>query len=184
MEHIKSQNEGLFTTEERHEGSDVNVKLIGAFGVFLIVLAIVVHVVLAGFYKFLDYHYESNQAPDNPMTQVAGSAPGVGQPKNPVNEQSETGEQATRRLVATFPEPRLQPDEYRDYEIYRKKMQEQTTGYSWISQQSGSVRIPIARAMEIVAERGLPAVAPSVAGASASAAGQPAQQKPPSEQKQ
>jgi hypothetical protein len=155
MEHIKSQNEGLYTPEERHEASDVNVRLILAFGVFLVVLAAVIHIVLYGFYRGLDKLYESGQAPQNPMVQVAGSAPGVGQPENILNE-SETGPAATRRLVATFPEPRLQPDEYRDYVVFRKRVDEQLNSYSWIDKNTGSVRIPVDRAIELVAERGLP----------------------------
>jgi hypothetical protein len=59
--------------------------------------------------------------------------------------------------VATFPEPRLQPDEYRDYEVYKRRVDEQLNAYSWINKNDGSVRIPISRAMELIAERGLPA---------------------------
>jgi hypothetical protein len=161
MEHIKSQNEGLYTPEEKHETSDVNVKLIATFGVFLIVLAGVIHVGLFGFYKFLDSRYEGQQTPSNPMIQVVGSAPGVGQPENPAKETAETAQQAARRLVATFPEPRLQPDEYRDYVVFRKKMDEQLNSYSWTDKNAGKVRIPVSRAIELVAERGLPAVAPA-----------------------
>lgn len=170
MEHIKSQNEGLYTPEEAHEASDVNVRLILAFGVFLIVLAAVIHVVLYGFYKGLDKYYESRQSPSNPMVQAA--SPAAGQPENPATEKSaETAEQATRRLVATFPEPRLQPDEYRDYEVYRKKVAEQVTSYSWVDKNAGSVKIPIDRAIEVLAERGLPVAAgPAASPASPSPA--------------
>jgi hypothetical protein len=34
---------------------------------------------------------------------------------------------------------------------------EQLHGYAWVDKGSGAVRIPIERAIEIVAERGLPA---------------------------
>ena len=183
MEHIKSQNEGLYTPEEGHEASDVNVRLILAFGVFLIVLAAVIHIGLYIFYRGLDRWYESRQAPSNPMIQVAGSAPGVGQPENPATE-SETGPQATRRLVATFPEPRLQPDEYRDYAVFRKRVDEQLNSYSWIDKNAGSVRIPVSRAMDLIAERGLPAAkgAPSPT-APATGTGQSTTPKAPAEQK-
>ena len=173
MEHIKSQNEGQYTPEEIHETSDINVRGIVSFGVLLIILAIVVHVGLWFFYQGLNKWYERNNAAANPMEQPLAAAA-----TPPTAAESETTKQATERMVATFPEPRLLPDEYRDYEAYKKRIDQQLNSYTWINKNGGSVRIPIDRAMELIAERGLPAAgltAPAPAGKPATAA--PAQKR-------
>jgi hypothetical protein len=166
MEHIKSQNEGLYTPDEAHEESDINVRAIFSFGIFLIVLAVVIHVGLWFFYQGLNKWYERKNAAGNPMQEQTLAQQGTQDTKGtriPGQFTAEATQDATKRLVATFPEPRLQPDEYRDYEIYRKKVLDQANSYSWIDKNNGSVRIPITRAMEIIAQRGLPAAQPQSA---------------------
>ena len=56
MEHIKSQSQGLVTTdrEHGHEESDINVKAIFGFLLFLVIGGLVAHVALWGMYVFLD----------------------------------------------------------------------------------------------------------------------------------
>ena len=160
MEHIKSQNEGMYTPEEIHEESDINVRAIVSFGVFLVILALVIHVGLWFFYQALNHRYEKENTATNPMLEQTIAQQGTQATRVPGRQAAETAEttqEATKRLVATFPEPRLQPDEYRDYEVYKRRVDEQLNGYAWISRNDGSVRIPIARAMELIAERGLPA---------------------------
>lgn len=55
------------------------------------------------------------------------------------------------------PAPRLQPAPAKDMAELRAWEDEQLHGYAWVDKGSGAVRIPIERAIEIVAERGLPA---------------------------
>jgi hypothetical protein len=161
MEHIKSQNEGMYTPEEIHEETDINVRAIVSFGVFLLILAAVIHVGLWFFYQALNHRYEKeNAANTNPMLEQTIAQQGTSAtraPDLPAAVTAESTQEATKRLVATFPEPRLQPDEYRDYEVYKRRVDEQLNAYSWINKNDGSVRIPISRAMELIAERGLPA---------------------------
>lgn len=54
------------------------------------------------------------------------------------------------------PSPRLQVNEPRDYNDTRAKQQEILTTYGWEDKNVKVVRIPVERAMEILAERGLP----------------------------
>lgn len=54
------------------------------------------------------------------------------------------------------PEPRLQANPPRDMEEFLAREHEFLTTYGWINREQGVVRIPIDRAMELVAERGLP----------------------------
>jgi len=74
---------------------------------------------------------------------------------NAVMEQNQLNQ-----MVQRFPTPRLQTDDG-NQEIAEMHAREDLllNYYSWVDRSSGKVRIPIARAMQIIAEHGLP-VAP------------------------
>lgn len=57
---------------------------------------------------------------------------------------------------ATFPAPRLQPEPPVDLIHLKKTELERLNGYGWIDRDAGIAHIPIDRAIEIVASRGLP----------------------------
>ena len=54
------------------------------------------------------------------------------------------------------PEPRLQATPVLELRELQKREETRLTTYGWIDRQSGIVHVPIERAMEIVAEEGLP----------------------------
>jgi hypothetical protein len=56
------------------------------------------------------------------------------------------------------PEPRLQVEPSRDLEELQRAQGEKLRGYDWADQKSGTVRIPIERAMDLLVQRGLPQV--------------------------
>jgi hypothetical protein len=65
-------------------------------------------------------------------------------------------------ITQSFPTPRLQLDDgNQDVADLHARENLLLENYSWVDQSRGKVRIPIERAMEIVAQRGLP-VAPAV----------------------
>lgn len=53
-----------------------------------------------------------------------------------------------------FPAPQLQRTPLSDLEKLHQKEQAQLRGYAWVDKEQGIVRIPIERAMQIVAARG------------------------------
>ncbi len=55
------------------------------------------------------------------------------------------------------PEPRLQTDPLRDLVDLHARDGAAINAYGWVDKQAGIVRIPVERAIAIVAERGLPA---------------------------
>ena len=67
---------------------------------------------------------------------------------------------AQRELPAN---PRLQAHPHSDLENYCSAQEQEVNTYGWVDQQSGIVRIPIDRAMELTRERGLAARAASEA---------------------
>jgi hypothetical protein len=55
-----------------------------------------------------------------------------------------------------FPTPRLEQDERTQLNDIRISEEQKLASYDWVDQKAGTVRIPIDRAMELVAQRGLP----------------------------
>jgi len=54
------------------------------------------------------------------------------------------------------PQPRLQPNPVADYDAYHGSGQAALHSYGWVDQKAGIAHIPIDKAMDLVAERGLP----------------------------
>jgi hypothetical protein len=61
-----------------------------------------------------------------------------------------------RERPTSPPNPKLQPQPREGLEALRADEQRDLTGYSWINAERRIVRIPVERAMDILAERGLP----------------------------
>jgi hypothetical protein len=77
----------------------------------------------------------------------------------------------SRRLVPSG--PKLQISNALDLTELRGKEEQELTTYGWVDKNAGVVRIPIGRAIELVAERGLPATpAPKPAAAKPAAGSQ------------
>jgi hypothetical protein len=171
MEHIKSQSGGHVASrgEAQHESSDVNIKAIVGFGVFLVISGIVLHVALYGLYIFFDKMADKRNPPPNPMMKV----------ERPTGDtmSAESQAETSRRLNRTFGgnalNPMLQVDDVHDMDMMRKAQDTQMSEYQWMNKGTGSVRIPIQRAMDLIVERGLPnvpALPPGKAAANAGAA--------------
>jgi hypothetical protein len=63
----------------------------------------------------------------------------------------------TAGAVKDPPPPRLQTQPFKDIYQLREGEARQLDTYAWVDKESGIVRMPIERAMELVIERGLPA---------------------------
>lgn len=59
-----------------------------------------------------------------------------------------------------FPEPRLQVDPRIDLEHLRAAQRQQLADYAWVDRDRGLIRIPITRAMDLIAARGEQALSP------------------------
>lgn len=190
MEHIKSQSQGLVTTDRDHghEETDIHVKAIVGFLVVLAIFGVLTHVALWGMYIYLDRAAEKrNEGVTTPIQEQvqAERRAQVGERKSAQGgqvgtRQAETARDTLDRLNAVFPTPRLQDDAVRDMNMMRSAEDKLLNHYTWIDKNSGAVRIPVARAMEVLAERGLPALpgeTPAKAGARPAAPAQPAQRQ-------
>jgi hypothetical protein len=161
MEHIRPQSTGHVTDPAQgHEKTDINIKGVLAFGCVLVFCGLMVHVILWGVYRGLDKYEQTKAVPTNPMVpqETLATHAANANTMEPAKQMSETSEQVNRRLVATFPEPRLQVDDVRDMNVLREANDRQMNEYQWIDPKAGSVRIPVSRAIDIIAQRGLPYV--------------------------
>lgn len=147
------------SVREGYEVTDVSVP--GVL-VFIIALGISLGVFLVfcfGMGKVINIAIKKHDGPSNKWSQLTYT--GDTKPRNmessPVLEQKELN-----RLTQNFPTPRLQNDDG-DQDVADMHAREDLllNHYSWIDRSKGTVRIPISRAMELIAERGLP-VAPRV----------------------
>jgi len=67
--------------------------------------------------------------------------------------------EVTQTSPGLFPQPRLQIDAQSELVQMQARDRERLNSYAWIDRETGTVRIPIERAMDLVAERGVNGVA-------------------------
>jgi hypothetical protein len=108
-----------------HETSDIKLKPIGVAIVIFIVAAVVIHV---GVWFLFDYFRDQQQRRDVRRSMIEARP-------------------------AIPPQPRLQVDPYKDWRDFRQSQQTVLETYDWASREQGRVRIPIRRAMELLAEQ-------------------------------
>jgi hypothetical protein len=140
-----------------YEHTDVNIPGIVVFlsslGVFLGVFFIFCY----GMGKVINNALAEEYGPPTKWTELHSNPAGKAakMPSNPALEQQELNE-----LTQRFPTPRLQNDDgnqdVADLHIRESLLLEH---YSWVDHSQGKVRIPIERAMELIAQRGLPMTA-------------------------
>jgi hypothetical protein len=111
----------------------------------LAVMGVVIYFILAGMYRFLDHYDRTHQPPANPMAATTG-----------VDPQTMTYPQIQSQVQKTFPKPVLEYSEQTQFVEDLMKQNKVLGSYDWVDQKNGVVRIPIDRAMDLVAQRGLP----------------------------
>ena len=126
----------------------------------LALVCVLVYFILVGMYRFLDAQDRARQAPLNPMAVKSGSDPATMSYKE-IRDKAEQD----------FPKPVLEHNERSQFTGEVAKQDEVLGSYDWVDQKNGVVRIPIDRAIDIVAEHGLPVI-PAGEAAKASAPAQ------------
>lgn len=122
------------------EQSDLGAKGIFSFLLGLAVFGVILHYLLMGMYGVLDRYEQRHQPPLSPLA-------------TPV-EKGQTPDLANVR--AKFPEPRLEVNERRELQGVVLAQEQQLNSYGWVDEKSGIVYIPIERAMQLIAQKGLP----------------------------
>jgi hypothetical protein len=126
--------EEIQNPDVQHEHKDINIRLLVKFAVGFVMAGIVIHFLLWAVFGY----FRGREA-------WVGPPPSVG-----------IGVDA-RRLP---PEPRLQPSPVRDLEEMQAAENEILEGYTWLDEARGVARIPVSRAIDLLAGEGLPARPP------------------------
>ena len=133
------------TGHEKHgndlgfEREDLGSRPIFGFMITLVVVGVLIYYVLWGMFHLLDAYNRTHQRAVSPLVQ-------------PTME--------TRTVVPNqiqqFPEPRLEDNERTELNDFRYREEQILNSYGWVEGQTGVAHIPITRAMELLAQRGLP----------------------------
>ena len=142
---------GLLMTEPRHneqngglgfERQDWTAKPVYGFLVSLAVIGVMVYVTAWGIFKLLDQYFKEHQPPTSPLVQQDTRVP--------------TRNADPERVQQIFPEPRLETNERTELNNFRLGEEQTLNSYGWVDQNAGVAHIPITKAMELIAQHGLP----------------------------
>ncbi|HUA91346.1 MAG TPA: hypothetical protein VL991_02205 [Terracidiphilus sp.] len=141
-----------------YEPSDVKITGILVFLVAMGIFVVVTAVTCYGIGKVFNAYMNKEDGPNSKWTQTVdvrqlGNLPSSPELQNKVAE-----------ITRTFPTPRVQLDDgNQDIADLHARENLLLDNYTWIDQSKGTLRIPVERAMEIIARSGLP-VAPAAQG--------------------
>jgi len=141
------------------EKSDVKITGILVFITALSIFVVVTAILCYGIGKVINARMNREDGPNNKWTKTVDIRQLGNLPNNP-DLQNKVAE-----LTQQFPTPRVQTDDgNQDVSDLHKREDILLDNYSWADAAHTRVRIPIERAMELIAQRGLP-VAPAVQSA-------------------
>jgi len=135
--------------EAGHETRDISVTVVAWFAVGLIISAISIDLAIAGLYQ----HFARQTSSPEPASRIAFKTPMV------------------------VPAPQLQVNPAMDFERFRAAEDAQLNSYGWVDKKAGVIRIPIERAMDLIAKRGLPTRGPGTQNSSGNTSVQMQQEK-------
>lgn len=123
--------------EMRHEHRDVNVWAVGKVGIALILTTIASLLLMFGVFRYFEVRENAAQIPPAMTTTPPSALP---------------------------PEPNLMFNQNESVNLgdIRAEEDKMVNSYGWVDQAHGVVRIPVDRAMDMVAQRGLPARAQTI----------------------
>lgn len=144
-----------------YERRDIGIAGVLYFLLALLVAGGIVHFVVQGVYHYLDNRYETRQPRVSPLIRNIPSDTRRIPPQYNGDYQ--------KYLQDQFPAPQLEINERTELNDVRKREEDTLSTYGWVDQNAGTIHIPIERAMDLLAQQGLPVRQP---GQPASAAQQ------------
>ncbi len=126
--------------EEGFEQQDLSPRGIFAFLISLLVGGVIVYFIIWGLYHFMETRQREHQPQQSPLVKQVETDTRIVSPDE----------------VTKFPQPRLERNERVEINDFRLKEEQTLNSYGWIDQKAGVAHIPIERAMQLLAQRGLP----------------------------
>ncbi len=136
-------NDGQRNPETSFEREDLSTRGVFVFMIGLAVVGLVIYFIIGGMYSFLDKYEHDQMTTASPLVTSRGPAARV----------------VTKDYMEKFKAngaPVLESNERGQFKDFLLKQEDQLNSYGWVDQQAGVAHIPIERAMDLVAERGLP----------------------------
>jgi len=110
-----------------HETRDLNVRAVSLFAAGLVLCGTIIYIGAAGLFAFFKQQHPSAES----VSRITVPHP-------------------------IAPEPRLQANPTDDLDRFRATEEAKLNGYGWVDKDRAVIRIPIERAMDLIAQRGLP----------------------------
>lgn len=142
IDHTKSNGHGDY--ERRDIGAAGIIYFLAGLGVALVIVYFVVN----GLFWYLDKRVESEQPAVSPLVKNIPSDTRRIPPKYNGDYQ--------KYLQQEFPAPQLEINERTELNDIRLREENTLSSYGWVDEKAGTVHIPIDRAMDLLAQRGLP----------------------------
>jgi len=136
-----------------YERSDIGARGVLYFLAGLAVFGFFAYLAAAGVYWYLDKRSAAEQAPVNPLVTTAPADTRRLPPEYRTDSESTDFE---KYLEKNFPAPQLETNERGELTKVRLLEENKLSTYDYIDKNAGTVRIPIDRAMDLIAQRGLP----------------------------
>jgi len=129
------------------EREDLSTRGIFAFMIGLAIVGVVIYFIINGMYSFLDNYERSQMSASSPLVKTE-DARRIGSRRVTEDE-----------VKNTFKEngaPLLETDERGQLRDFLMDQEKELHSYGWVDEKAGVAHIPIERAMELIAQRGLP----------------------------
>ena len=140
------------------EPQDVSSKPVYGFLISLVVVGVLIYYIMWGMFHFLNAYNRKNEAAVSPMVQAEQDT------------REPDASRTNRKIQSEFPEPRLEDNERTELAPFRYQEEQTLNSYGWVDQNAGVAHIPITKAMELIAQHGLP-TAPQAGTAPSSTVG-------------
>lgn len=132
------------------ERRDIGIGGVLYFLLGLAIFGLITHFLMTGLFAYLQKRTDAEQAPVSPL---ATNAPAD---TRHLPSSYTGGDGYVKYLNSNFPAPQLEVDERNQLDKIRLNEEQTLSTYGYIDQKAGTVRIPIERAMDLIAQRGLP----------------------------
>src|ERR1043166_5106996 len=127
---------------------DIALAAVLYFLVGLLVAGVVVHFIVTGRYRYLDHRYETEQPTVSPLVKR--------QPQDTRHIPPQYNGDYDKYLKENFPAPQLEVNERTELNDQRLREENTLNRYDYVDKNAGPVPIPIAPAMDLLVQRGLP----------------------------
>ena len=152
-----------------YERRDITTAGVVYFLIGLAVAVVIVYFIADGIFDVLNKHFEAEQTPVSPLVT---NAP-VDTRHMPPQYGKGYDNDYEKYLKENFPAPQLEVNERNELNGERLREEDTLSTYGWVDQNAGVVRIPIDRAMDLLAQRGLPVRSGTAEGTTAASKAQP-----------